>query len=79
VKRGTIETLSGVPRYKTIRLKGIIQGHHITTLVDNGETHNFIDATLVAWRGLCTEDFEGFPVAMEDGYTMTCLDMVPDL
>jgi hypothetical protein len=79
VKGGTIETLSGVPMYNTIRLKGIIQGQHITTLVDSGATHNFIDATLVARRGLHTEEFEGFTVAMENGYTMTCLDMVPDL
>jgi hypothetical protein len=48
-------------------------------LVDSGATHNFIDAALVARRGLRTEEFEGFTVAMADGYTMTCLDMVPDL
>jgi hypothetical protein len=52
VKGGTIATLSGVPRYYTIRLKGLIQGQWITTLVDGGETHNFVDASLVAWRGL---------------------------
>jgi hypothetical protein len=48
-------------------------------LVDDGATHNFIDATLVARRGLRTEEFEGFTVVVLDGYTMTCLDMVPDL
>ena len=79
MKGGTIATLSGVPRYNTFRLKGLIQGQHMTTLVDDGATHNFIDASLVARRGLRTKEFEGFTVAVEDGYTMTCLDMVPDL
>jgi hypothetical protein len=51
----------------------------MTALVDGGATHNFIDASLVARRGLRTEEFEGFHVAVADGYTMTCLDMVPDL
>jgi hypothetical protein len=51
----------------------------MTTLVDGGATHNFIDASLVARRGLHTEEFERFTVAVENGYTMTCLDMVPGL
>jgi hypothetical protein len=79
VKGGTIATLSGVPRYDTIRLKGLIQGQWITTLVDGGATHNFVDASLVARRGLQTEEFEGFTIVVVDGYTMMCLDRVPDL
>jgi hypothetical protein len=79
VKGGTIATLSRVPRYNTLRLKGLVQGQRVTSLVDGGATHNFIDASLVARRGFCTEEFEGFQVAVTDGYTMTCLDMIPDL
>jgi hypothetical protein len=79
VKGGTIATLSGVPRYNTLRLKGLVQGQRMTALVDGGATHNFIDASLVARRGLRTEEFEGFHVAVADGYTMSCLDMIPDL
>jgi hypothetical protein len=51
----------------------------MTTLVDGRPTHNFIDPSLVARRGLCTEGLERFTVAVADGYNMTCLDMVPDL
>jgi hypothetical protein len=51
----------------------------MTDLVDGGATHNFIDTSLVARRGLRTEEFEGFHVAVANGYTMTCLDMIPDL
>jgi hypothetical protein len=79
VKGGTIATLSRVPMYNTLRLKGLIQGQRMTTLFDGGATHNFIDASLVARRGLRMEDFEGFHVVVEDGYMMTCLDMIPDL
>jgi hypothetical protein len=79
VKGVTIATLFGVPRYNTLRLKGLVQGQCMTSLVDGGATHNFIDASLVARRGLCTKEFEGFHMAMADAYTMTCLDMVPDL
>jgi hypothetical protein len=38
-----------------------------------------LDASLVARRGLHTEEFEVFDVVVADGYTMTCLDMVLDL
>jgi hypothetical protein len=51
----------------------------MTILVDGGATHNFIDASLVARRGLHTKEFEGFHIAVADGYTMTCLDMILDL
>ena len=51
----------------------------MTALVDGGATYIFIDAFLVSRRGLCTEEFEGFHVAVADGYTMTCLDMISDL
>jgi hypothetical protein len=66
LKGGTIATLSGVPRYNTLRLKGLIQGQCMTVLVDVGATHNFIDASLVARRGLHMEEFEGFHVAVAD-------------
>jgi hypothetical protein len=36
-------------------------------------------SSLVARRGLHTKEFEGFHVAVEYGYMMTCLDMIPDL
>jgi hypothetical protein len=79
VKRGTIATLSGVPRYNTIMIKGCIQGKRMTILVDSGATHNFIDASLVARRGLHTDEFEGFMMAMVDGYYMKLLDMITNL
>ena len=33
-------------------------------LIDGGETHNFINSAWVAKRGIQTEKFEGFTVAV---------------
>jgi hypothetical protein len=78
-KGGVIATLSGVPRYDTLRIRGIIQGQWAITLIDGGATHNFIDASLVSRWALQTEEFEGFDVAVADGHTVECLDRIPNL
>ena len=51
---GFIATLSGVPRFHTLKVKGVVQGHRVGVLIDGGETHNFIDAAWVAKRGILT-------------------------
>jgi len=48
-------------------------------LIDGVETHNFIDATLVARRCIGIEDFEGFNVVVADGVNMTCTQNIPRL
>jgi hypothetical protein len=78
-KGGVIATLSGVPRYDTLRIRGIIQGQRAIALIDGGATHNFIDTSLVLRQALQTRDFEGFDVAVADGHTVECLDRVPNL
>jgi hypothetical protein len=78
-KGRVIATLSGVPRYDILRIRGIIQGQWVITLIDGGATHNFIDASLVSRKALQTEEFEGFDVAIADGHTVECLDRVPNL
>jgi hypothetical protein len=78
-KGGVIATLSGVPKYDTLRIRGTIQGQHAIALIHGGATHNFIDASLVSRRALQTEELEGFDVAVADGHTMECLDRVPNL
>jgi hypothetical protein len=78
-KGGVIATLSGVPKYDTLCIIGIIQGQQAIALIDGGATHNFIDASLVSRRALQTEEFEGFDVAVVDGHIVECLDRVPNL
>jgi hypothetical protein len=78
-KGGVIATLSGLPRYDTLQIKGTIQGQREIALIDGGATNNFVDASLVSRRALQIEEFEGFDVAVADGHTMKCLDRVPNL
>jgi hypothetical protein len=78
-KGGVIMTLSGVPRYDTLQIRGTIQGQRQISLIDGGATHNFIDASLVSRRALQIEEFEGFNVAVADGHIVECLDRVPNL
>jgi len=47
-KGGNIASLSGIPRFHTFRMRGVIQGQRVIVLVDGGASHNFIDATLVS-------------------------------
>jgi len=79
VKGVTIVTLLGVPRYYTFRIRGILQEQRVTTLIDGGAMHNFIDAMLVTRRCIPTEDFEGFNIVVADGYNMICTQRIRGL
>jgi len=68
----TISTLSGVPKYYTFTVIGILNGQRVISLIDGGATHNFIDVSLVIGRQIPVEDFEGFNVVVENGYNMAC-------
>ena len=48
-------------------------------LIDGGETHNFIDAAWVAKRGIPTEKFEGFTVAVVGNTSIKCNYWIPKL
>lgn len=44
----TLATLSGTPRYHSLRVRGVLQGQRVTVLINSGATHNFIDKRIVA-------------------------------
>jgi hypothetical protein len=48
-------------------------------LIDGGETHNFIDVAWVSRRQVNTKEFEGFKVAMVDGFNVSCTNKIPIL
>jgi hypothetical protein len=72
VKSGAITTLLSVPRFHTFKIYSVVQGQRVTILIDGGETHNFIDSTLVAERGIPMVYFEGFDVVVYGGCVMPC-------
>jgi hypothetical protein len=65
--------------YHTFRVKGVLQGHKVMVLIDSGESHNFIDASLVDRREILMEEFEGFTMIILGGYEMECTIWIPKL
>jgi len=51
----------------------------VFSLIDGEATHNFIDVSWVAKRGVSAEDFEGFTVVMADNHSMRCIQRIPQL
>ena len=68
-----------MPRFHTLRVRGVVQGHRVGVLIDGGATHNFIDSAWVAKRGIQTEKFEGFTVAVARNSSMECNYWIPKL
>ena len=77
--KGVIATLSGVPRFHTLMVRGVVQGHRVGVLIDGGATHNFINTTWVAKWGIQTEKFEGFTVVLAGNNNMECNHWIPKL
>jgi hypothetical protein len=71
-KKVTIASISGVPKFNTFRMRGVLQGQKVSVLIDGGASHNFIDSTLLKIRHTPTVEFEGFHVEVAGGRTMPC-------
>ena len=71
--------LSSIQREGSFRLRGVLAGQKVITLLDTCAIHNFIDARFVERHGLITEEFEGLRVKVPDGYTLCYDRMVQDL
>jgi hypothetical protein len=68
----TLASISGVPKFNTFMMRGVLQGHKVSVLIDGGASHNFIDSALLQRRHIPTIEFEGFRVEVEGGRTMPC-------
>jgi hypothetical protein len=53
-------------------MRGVMQGQIVSVLIDGGDSHNFIDATLLKRRHIPIVEFEGFKVEVVGGSTMPC-------
>jgi len=46
----TIRSISGVPKFNTFKMSGVLQGQEISVLIDGGSSHNFIESSLLQRR-----------------------------
>ena len=71
--------LSAVPRYHTIRRKGVVLAQINSILVYGGATHKLINAYMVEKINIRTEPFDSFIVVIPGHNTMQCKTWVPKL
>jgi hypothetical protein len=71
-EKATLASISGVPKFNTFKMRGVLQGQRVLVLIDVGDSHNFIDALLLKRRHIPTVEFEGFKVEVAGGSTMPC-------
>jgi hypothetical protein len=79
IKKVITVSISGVPKFNTSRMRGVLQGQRIMVLIDGGASHNFIDVSLVSRRHLPIVDFQGFLVEVAGGLTMPCDRYIPQM
>jgi len=51
-KKVTIASMSGVSKFNTFRIKGVVQGKRGKMLINGGVYHNFTDISMVERRHL---------------------------
>jgi hypothetical protein len=78
-EKDTLASISGVPKYNTFRMRGVLQGKNVLVLIDGGASHNFIDSILLHRRHIPTVDFEGFKVEVVGGGTMPYNRYIPGM
>jgi hypothetical protein len=78
-KKITIASINGVPKYNTLRMRGVLQGQRAFVLIDRGASHNFFDSALVKRRNIPIVEFEGFRVEVAGGNTMPRDRYIPGL
>jgi hypothetical protein len=61
-EKATLASISGVPKFNTFRMRGVLQGKRVSVIIDGGASHNFIDVALLKRRHIPTVEFEGFKV-----------------
>ena len=79
IKKAVIASISGVPKFNTFRMRGVLQGQRVMILIDGGASHNFIDVASVCRRHLPTVEFEGFLVEVARGSTVPCEIYIPQM
>jgi hypothetical protein len=75
----TLASISGLPKYNTFWMRGVLQGQKVSILIDGGASHNFIDSALLKRRHIPIVNFEGFKVEVVGGSTIACDKYIPGM
>ncbi|XP_059441736.1 uncharacterized protein LOC132174039 [Corylus avellana] len=63
---------TGTPTSQTMRVKGALESHGLTVLMDTGSTHNFLNARVAAQLGLSPTHTGMLRVTVANGERMSC-------
>jgi hypothetical protein len=66
-KKVIIASISGVPKFNTFEMRGVLQGQKVSIPIDGGASHNFIDLAFLKRRHIPTVVFEGLSVEVAGG------------
>jgi len=66
----SVNAVSGISDYRTMRVKGMYGNKHLFILIDSGSTHNFIDSTVAKRLGCKVESTGLTRVSVADGRTL---------
>nr|XP_048331662.1 uncharacterized protein LOC125422982 [Ziziphus jujuba var. spinosa] len=72
-KEISLHAIIGATYPQTFWVKGKIQNIEVTTLIDGGSTHNFMDQTLVKRLGLSMDQGNKLPVMVANGDRIECV------
>ena len=64
----SLNALTGVHNYRTMRIKGTVGKHKIHILVDSGSTHNFVDVNVAKKLGCKIISTCPLAITVGDGY-----------
>ncbi|CAA0822204.1 Unknown protein, partial [Striga hermonthica] len=71
----SVHAMAGTKGPRTMRLPAWLKDRRVTVLVDNGTSHNFINATLSHKLKLPTSTIEPFEVRVANGERLRCSEM----
>lgn len=63
----SVYAISGMPSFKTMRIKGKVKKFPLTILIDSGSTHNFLDPMMAKRTGQMIQNTQPLTVIVADG------------
>ncbi|XP_058788145.1 uncharacterized protein LOC131662390 [Vicia villosa] len=73
------QAVSGHFSPKTLKFKGIIDGLHVTVLIDTGSTHNILQPRIAKHLKIPTKSIPNFSVMVGNGSQLDCCGLCPQV